>query len=782
MKSNPHRYNVLSNRNGCSGIVTFASSLALGSQLCLADTNIESTAETKEHSWAIEEVIVTANKREESLHDVSVSISAATTADIELQGLDGLEDFMRLQPGVNLTEPVKNRSVINIRGLATQVHGNGGTQDTASVYINDMPVTDTFGAVVQPDLRLYDVERVEILRGPQGTLFGSGSLGGTVRVITRKPQLDSFDASARIDLANTEKADHLRERYDFMVNLPLVEDTLAVRGVGYYREDPGWVENINLGTDNSSRDWGGRLAILWQASDELKVSAEVMHQDSEPDDSGMWNPSLGEFEKSSVIAEGRPLKLTISNMAFEYNFEDVATLVSSTSYYESKTTFAADFGDQLGLNGFLPDPASLPPGFVGVEPTTTVAYHHPWEAEFLSQELRLVSDSTSDIEWQAGVFYIEREVKKHATVAMPGYAAIVRFLLNPAWFPDDELFLASDIETQSQELAVFGEVSYRWNESWKATLGLRLSDTEVEYFESGESMSKVAVLDFEKYPFLVDAKTDQTATTGRLILSYEPTDELHFYGSISKGYRIGQVNERAGMDGGGVLPPIPDEYDPDESFNYELGAKAILWDGKLQLNAAIYLIDWSDVQFEFLRAADFTTFVANSGDALSKGAEIEVLVLPLENLEVSFGVTLQEAEVESISAADSVLTGVNEGDQLPGSVDYKLSGAVQYNWSMTGGYEAYARVAASYTDKSPNNFTGIPGAGFIDSPLFDYNEAYGYVDASVGIIMDQWEITLYGENLTDDDSHIVDMGGLLGPNSVTTLRPLTFGVRAHYRY
>lgn len=737
---------------------TLASSLVLPGPLHAAEIDGNT-----DEGFFIEEIIVTATKRAESLQDVSASVSAVSTADIEMQGLDSFEGLARSQPGVNLTQPTKNRSVFNIRGLSTSIVG-GNTQDPVAVYINDIPVTDTFGAAVQPDLRLYDVERIEVLRGPQGTLFGSGSLGGTVRVITRKPELEAFDASVRVDFADTDSAG-TRERYDAMVNIPLVDDSLALRAVGYYREEAGWVNNTLIGTDNSSRDWGGRLSLLWQASDNLDVKMEVLHQQSDPDDADLLNPEMGKFERSSTLAEGRPSELSNYNITLEYDIEDFATVISSTSYSESETALIADFGDVIGLGYPL------------------VNRSQPWESEFLTHELRLVSNTESDLDWVAGIFYIDRDTAIDYEASLTGIADGINPLLDSLGLPllEDDGALVSKILTASQELAAFGQLGYRFADSWKVTGGLRVSDTEVEYNEPQRETLNFATY-IKEVSSLKSEGEDRGNVTWRATLAYEPTEDLHFYMNVSTGYRIGQVNTNFGPS---VIDPsdinIDKTYQPDKTQNYEIGAKTQWWENRMIVNVAAYYIEWSDIQIDAFRSSDSLGFVANAGEAISQGLEVELQVLPLESLELNFALTLQDASIDSISAEDSLRSGVVEGDSLPGSYDYKVSGSAQYSWYLAGGEEMYARVSAQYIDESKNGFSQLAGTGLANPYLRD-NASYENVDASIGLLVGQWELTGYGENLTNNDDYIVNLGGQTGGNSVTTLRPRTLGVRAHYRF
>ncbi|QIB64538.1 TonB-dependent receptor [Kineobactrum salinum] len=695
----------------------------------------------------LEEVIVTASKRQESLQDVSASISAFTHADIKRLGLDNFEDFARRVPGVTLNQAVKNRSVFNIRGVTTSLFG-GNTQDPVSVYINETPVTDTFGAIVQPDLRLFDVERIEVLRGPQGTLFGSGSLGGTVRILTRQPDPSAPAAEGRIDTGVTDGG-HWRQRYDGMVNVPLLENTLALRLVGYHRDEEGWVKNVSRGSRNSTEDWGGRAALLWRPGEAFYAKLEVIHQDSDPEDGDAFNPDLGKFRKASTISEARPSTLTNYSLTMEYEFPGFATLLSATSFQQSDTASYADLGDFLGLGAS---------GF---------NVSDPWESEFITQELRLVSNTDSALEWLVGSFFIDRTTDAAFLVQAPGLSEAFGGLI-----PTDDLF-QSDIETTSRELAAFADVGYRFSPQWKVQAGIRVFDTEVSYSEPDRNTLNFATFAVDNTAFR-NTGTDSDYTW-RAGISYEPGDDMMLYANISRGYRIGQVNPNKGPS---LTDPddlvIPEAYDPDSSINYELGAKTTWLQGRLIANLALYYIDWTDIQVNGARVSDMQTFIANAGDARSQGLEIELSAMPLEGLDLNLALTFQDAKMTGV--ADDIIVAATDGETLPGSVDFKMSGGIQYSWAAFGDKQMYARADVQYVGSSPNDF-GMNGG----NPFFAMNESYENVGAALGLVAKRWNLTLYGENLSNNDSFILTNGGGT-PNYVNSLRPLTVGVRLGFSY
>ena len=694
-------------------------------------------------------IVVTANRREETVQDVPSAVTAISQKQIEARGADSFEGFARSVPGLTMNQPTKNRAAFNIRGIATSTAGAGNTQDTVSVYINDTPVTDTYSAPVTPDLRLFDVERIEVLRGPQGTLFGSGSLGGTIRIITNKPDAGKFEAAGRVDLGTTQHGG-MRQRYDAMVNVPLVEDKLALRVVGYYRDEKGWVKNITLGTRNDTIDWGGRAALLWTPVDDLSVKAEVFHQKSDPKEGDNWNPAVGKFRKASPVAEGRPIDLTNYNLAIDYDVEGFATLTSSSTYQNSKTAQNTDFGRLLG------------PG----TPTFLISVD-PWKTRFYVQELRLVSNGQSRLQWVLGAFYINRKTSiPNYDFSAPGLDALFGGALG------SDIFLNTDITIKSSELAGYGDATYELVDGLKLRGGARVFRTTADYIEKNRISLNFATLAYN--PLLsFQNHSKGTNTTWRTGLSYEPNSDLLFYANVSKGFRVGQVNANFGPSQ--VDPTdyvIPEGYEPDSTINYEVGAKSSFLNGGLTLNLTGFYIDWKNIQINGTRISDLRAFVANAGRATVKGVEAEMTARPARGVNLYAAVTVQDGKIDSVPT--NIIVPAAKGDRLPGLAQWKLAGGFEYRWDVGGGNKAYVRIDGQYTDASPNTF-----ANGGTNPQFAINSDYSTLDGSIGVDTDWGNVAIYGENLTNNDANILK--NFVIANAYTTLRPRTFGLRVTYR-
>jgi outer membrane receptor protein involved in Fe transport len=732
--------------------MTYKNRLATNLLFSAASLLVLSTAATAQEqsstpkSTVLEEILVTANRREESLQEVSASVTAFSMADIEHKGFDGFSDFAGSVPGLTLNESVRNRGSFNIRGVALNVTG-ANTQDPVSIYINDTPVSDTFGAIVVPDLRLFDVERIEVLRGPQGTLFGSGSLGGTVRIITHKPDATKTEAAGRVDFGQTEGG-ALRQRYDAMINVPLIDDQLAVRAVGYYRDEEGWVKNITLGTKNSTEDWGGRVSLLWTPNEAWSVKAEVIHQDSDPEDGDSWNPQLGKFKKSSAIGEGRKAELTNYSLTVAYDAADFATLSSITTYQESKSASIGDSGDLFGVG--------LP----------VIGNSDPWNSKFFVQELRLVSNTQSRLEWVAGAFFIDRETFADFLIEVPGLNQMLGGAIG------SDAFFASPITTGSQEIALYGDVTFKLTDALKLNASLRKFRTEASYSEPNRN-----VLDFATFTYVHSSfknEGEDSDYTWRAGLSYDVSDRAMVYGNLSKGYRVGQVNPNNGpsfVDPSDIV--IPEGYAADSTLNYEIGAKTAWLEQRLVANLAVYYIDWRDIQIDGQRVSDNRSFITNAGAARSQGAELELSLRATDGLTLYTALTFQDAEITEVPT--NIIVPAARGDVLPGLVKFKFSGGFEYRWDL-GVNQLYVRADGQYVDSSPN---GLRGDG--TNPYYAINASYENVDAAIGWVTRWGEVALYGENLTNNDAYILNAGPP-EMNPMNTLRPRTAGVRVNVKY
>lgn len=744
---------------------------AAGTAGCLAFVTIanaqepQTTNDTDQPYTApmLEEVIVNATRRDLPVQDIGASLGVITNKEIMLLGMDDFLDYSRTQPGVAMYQPVKNRSTFTIRGINTDIGDTQLTQEPVAVYINDMPVTQPYAALAQIDLRLYDIERIEIIRGPQGTLFGSGTLGGLVRVLTRQPVLGEFEGSVRVDWADVKHAGW-RQRYDAMVNIPIGENA-AIRAVAYLRDEPGWVKNDSLGTENSSDDRGGRIALLWEPTEQFSGKIEFIHQDSDPEDGDAWDPELGKFKRSAIITEERKAVFSQANLTLDYDFADFATLTSSTNFQKTDSNWLLQGGEIPGIG-------------------TILNQSTPWNTDYFAQEFRLVSNTDGDFDWVAGLFYLDSETRdSQFRFLIDGLQDFVDSILGPGAIDSDD-FITTTGTTITRELAAYGDLTWHVNDKWSMSGGLRFFDTESSYSDTGTQLFDFNCLCYLDLPPINNENTDNDFTW-RAVVSYRPDDNRHYYFNLSKGYRVGQVNPNFGpsfVDPDDVF--IPAFYAPDESLNYEIGTKTELADGRLWLNLAAYYIDWTDVQADALRPSDERNYIANAGDAESMGLELELTGTPTDNLDFRIAMSWQESEIDSISEENSFLSGALEGDTMPGTADFLGAASVAYHWNLDSARIMETRLGVQYVGDSPNRFSNAPATG-MPNPNYAINQAFTNVDVGLSLIDDRWMATLYVQNLTNNDDIILNTGAVAtasGANRYITLQPRTIGVRVNYEF
>ncbi|TXS95941.1 TonB-dependent receptor [Parahaliea maris] len=705
----------------------------------------------------MEHVLVTAYRREMSADEVGGSVSVLTGAELARTGTDDLAGMLRQVPGVSLSQPLKNRSTINIRGLNTDIGETQLTQDPAALYINDMPVTGTYAELYQPDMSLYDVERVEFLRGPQGTFFGSGALAGAVRIVTHSPSLERMEGALRADYANGGDTG-ARSRFDGMANVPLIEDTLALRVVGSWREDDGWVENVQLGTDNRYEDSNLRATLLWQASERLSLELSAMRIDSDPQDADSWNPELGEYRRSSPIREGRQAEMDLYHLDIDWQLNETLRLQSLTSVRESEANWDAVLNNVPGFGALYTQSG-------------------PFANETLVQEVRLVSEGAR-LSWVSGVYYLDTQTDAPLNLYLEGLQALVNGILGPGVLADD-LFVSGKTRHTFEEQAVYADATLHLSEQWSVTTGLRYFRTDSRYRQYAAQNFDFATFALQPTPDFSN-DIDDSDWTWRAGLSWEPADDRHYYATASRGYRAAMTNPNYGPSF--VNPDdifIPEGYQSDQTLNLEVGAKLLWWDGRLQTNVAVYRTEWTDIQVDALRPSDQLNYIANAGDALAQGVELESrLVLP-GGLGGRLALTWQDAEIEDTTPETSFYSGAVEGDALPGAADFLAAAGLVYEWSAFASSRFAARLDSQYVGESTNRFSNLSGQSLANPDKAD-NSSYTNVSASLSLATEHWTVTAYGENLTDNDKAILNLGNTRD-NRLLTLRPRTVGLRFDLR-
>jgi len=762
----------------------------LGAVLSLfvtSGTQAEESAQVASSEQVIEEIVVTATKRDTSLQETTIAVTAITAEELFRGGIESAEDFARLTPGVALVNE-RNFGRWSIRGLNTDAGTSSSFQQrNATVYVDDIPVTQNSDFTI--DLRLYDLERVEVLRGPQGTTFGSGSLAGAIRYITKKPDTSAFDASIAVDVASTSGGG-IRQRYTGMVNVPLT-DTLALRVVGAVRDEEGYVDNLGAfdrpGEKNADYyDYEAyRASLRWEPTDNLTATLMVMRDENESTVQGSNQaPGLGLYKRANIVNNPFELQVDIANLIVEYEF-DRATLVSSTSWT------GTDLEYDLELDGFIGFSDTFMP----------LPFSQKADQESFIQEIRLVSRSDGPLSWIVGAYYSDYEFDHifplHTTETFLDSQGV-----SYGGLPGPGPVLSSGMvtidhpvgRTESEELALFGELNYQFTETLDLTVGVRYA--RHEFYNGNTLPGSYTTNGFdvvfggggEAVVVPPAAPTEgstgkEYATTPKVSLRWRPTDSSTYYATVSKGYRRPHVNILVDSNIDPNDPfAIPPTVDEDTVWSYELGAKTQWLEGRLQANVAAYFIDWEDMQVLANRPSDGLGFISNAGDAESKGIEAELVFVPTERLALGLNLTMLDAEIVSIDQSDAITIGAVKGAELS-SPDSKYSGFARYTWPMKGGNEVYARIDFQYAEGFYNGMPNVPGSITQDpNSYFAKTDSMKNVNLQVGWESEKLTVVLYGENILDNDDYIQKNIDNFVEAIYGTLRPRTIGLRLNWHY
>ncbi|MCB1587820.1 MAG: TonB-dependent receptor [Xanthomonadales bacterium] len=716
----------------------------------------------------LDAVIVTSTRREELLQDVPLAVTVLSQEELDEKGVVGYEGLAAETTGVVLNRASANFNNFTARGIATNGY-NANLQSTVAIYIDELPISSNGNSTIL-DPSLYDVERVEFLRGPQGTLFGSGSLAGALRILTHAPDPNRFESSFLADLGVTG-SDSLRQRYNAMVNVPLVQDQLAFRFVGFLRDEEGYVDNIGTGIKNSNtlESWGGRGTFLWEPNDRLSMQLRFSRENSEPQDSSLINPALGEDLRNSDRPDYFSGEMTNYNFTLNYQF-DSAELTSSSTWSDFDALFFVDLAGTFAQ--------AIP-----------FALDAPFHDDTFVQEMRLVSDTGGPFEWVVGGFFFEREREVNYN-----YRSTLEFLTarGITGLPD-EYYQRFTSDFLAREKALFGQLTYNVNDDFWLTGGVRYGSTEAQgttraggYTSNYLTNALFGIpgpLNITPVVGAVGLVADETGPSYRFSASWRPQANMTTYAAVATGFRAPVVNARAGSVS--ALDPndlvIPFGADSDELISYELGLKSTWMDGKFAANVALYYIDWNDIQVQANRVSDQVQFATNIGGAYSRGLEVELFYRPTMDWSFALNTAFNRARVDDLTPEEAAISGAVNGARLAGP---EFSGSLIINRSFDwfAGSVGNASLSVVHVGSFPGSFPNVPGRPGQPSPTFDNTESYTIVNASLAAQFENITIGLYAENLFDDRSINYVHPEAFIDGRYGLVRPRTVGVRFAYRY
>ncbi|MFC4307944.1 TonB-dependent receptor domain-containing protein [Steroidobacter flavus] len=706
--------------------------------------------ESKSSTMTVEEVIVTATHRAQTLSEVPIAATALTQDDLVSAGATRVQDVVRYSPGFSITSAGANRDRIAVRGIATS-QGGVLQQATVGQFVDEIVTDSGTGATTTLDSRLFDVQRVELLRGPQGTLFGSGSLSGAMRIITNKPDLEEFHVTTEVRGESTQDGDE-GGGLSGMLNVPLVAGKLGVRAVAYGHDEGGYIDNVrrNEKDVNSERVRGGRLIVAAQPLERLSLQATVLHQDSKTYGTygSVVTPGLGarvgDYQTVQYLNARNELEFSAANFVAQVDL-GFASLLSSTSYSEREFNITDDGTAYLTV---ISRALGVPGGLTTPTPLWTPSSQHQF-----AQEIRLASTGEHVLDWTVGAIYIDRGTRSGQWLTAPELVPLV----------GSGTLFALDVRSEQSEKALFGEVSWDVTGRFNATAGLRASRTSVGFDTIAQGYLATGSFTLTNN-FFGDKEAD--TVTPRLALSYAFSDDARVYAQASKGFRTGGPNLTAS-----TLFGIPSTYEPDWLWNYELGLKSHWLDRRLVLNAAVYYIDWQDLQLGL--STNGVSYTGNVGAAGSYGVEIETLWRMSQRWTLGSSLFGGRAKLtEDISMAGAV--GIRSGARLPATPEFTSTTYLQF------------QPTKATTLRAEHGYVGASYAGFnaTGPKLGDYH----LVNLRGTLRVSAIDFMLYVDNVLNEDASTLGTplstlaGQQLTPATAYQLRPRTYGFEARYEF
>ncbi|NNM76754.1 TonB-dependent receptor [Sphingomonas sp. ID1715] len=761
-----------------------------------------------------DDIIVTATKRATSLQDVPFSINAQTQQDIQRSGSATLEDLSRNVAGLTIQNLGPGQSQVSIRGVSAGqiVRDQPGVKEQVGVYLDESVVSLS---LFTPDLDLFDLNRVETLRGPQGTLFGSGSVGGTVRYITNQPTTGQFEGQVEANI-NTIDGGSEGGSLKGAINLP-VNEMIAVRAVGYYTRYGGFIDALGEGGTvrkdvNDGERYGGRLSVLFQPTENISITPRVVYQKITTDGFNRQdvynlyaNPytttrpaiQLGERQQYLLLKEGFQDETWIADLTANVDIGPV-TLTSVTTYINRDILVSRDASALTGsvsVDLAFPTAGVLLPS--NLRDTT--------DLETWTQEVRVGSNGSGPFQWLIGGFYSDIDRVYAQRLPTPGYDAFTdaRFGAGTSaavanGFPANSPYNA-DIPYKIKQKAVFGEASYDLGEV-KFTAGGR-------YYDFKESRNFISGGLFANGDRRIGDRTKSDGFTPRFIATWEPSSNVSVNLQAAKGFRLGGVNDPLNLPlcSGGAGGPDAQVYGnrptyKDETlWNYELGFKSQF--GGLTFNAAAFHNDIKNLQVTADAGSCSSRVVFNVPKAHATGLEVELSARPAEGVSFSLNGTYVDSKFDSsvLDASGAVIAGIRDGNRLPTVPKFQMSANGNYEFPLSADWKGFVNASVQYVgdrftqpadqENNPRTFVhGLPFGGAPANASTTLNlklPDYTLVNFSIGVATEGGlEVQAYVNNLFDENpllSFDRERGGRarLGFN---VGQPRTFGITARQRF
>jgi iron complex outermembrane receptor protein len=743
-------------------------------------------------SESLGEIIVTARKREESIQNVPSSVVAISAERLQADAVKTLADLAAIAPGVNLNGYEPNKATVSIRGVTSTNAGVGGFSPTVGFFLDDVAletVNHDLGGQVEPPF--FDLERVEVLKGPQGTLYGGSAMGGAIKFISASPAIDKSELKMGGGTGFTQAG---AESYQAsaIANVPLIAEHLAARVGVYYDYAGGYIDRTPHGYTVASESTppnpstftspntvaerdvnayttkAARLALGIAPSADLTIKADSIFQQTTSGDTSDFQPNLG-LRQSFVTNQPTVDQLAIGILSITRSLKDF-DIISVSSFADARDTLKRDLTFFVG--GLVPSFAALPsPDFEGARNDT------------YSQEVRLSSThADSPLQYVGGMYFRRQSTQTYQDVYTLGSG------VSEPGIPSNLVY--EDIYHFSvRQLAAFGEMTYAIR-SLSFTAGARVYNFHVGSSKTGDGL-------FNGGPVSNVTAGTNTGISPKVEVAFHPSEAHLLYALADKGFRPGGANtagplpSACGTDLAALgLSAAPSTFKPDSLWNYELGSKNTLAEGRATLNAAVFYMDWRDIQQGVTLPCGFG-FTANLGAAVSKGAEAEIRFRPVAGLELGGSVTYDDAYVSR--AAPN--TGISEGDPIQQAPKWSGNAVLDYSLPVASGRSLFTHSEYQYRgslvqggpqsiSSSVDPLSGAPLGAVATVPNPAYlSRSYHLVNASVGLRASRWTIRALAQNLTDVHPLLnLSAAGPGLPFYTPTFRPRTLSLRFDFEF
>ncbi len=635
----------------------------------------------------VEEIIVTASKRSEAVRSVSGDITALTGDQLDAIGAQSFKDYLTGLPGVQFQQSTPGVSNVTMRGVGTATIYPDQGQATTGIYVNDVPMTDPGFALAVPDLDVFDVQRVEVLKGPQGSLFGSATLGGAVNYIYNPVSLTDLQAGGQTSLEGIQNSSGVGYTVKGVVNVPIVNDVFGIRVAGVQRQDPGYLDNIgtNQSNTNTHAVTAFRLNALLALNDDFKLSYFFLYDRSHIGDGFYSFPASGQLVRDTAVNEGETFMNEVNNVKLDGDLGFASLTVSVADVHKEQNSIA----DETPFNG------------VGPSYGTSAARDDSQIAE-----VRLTSPDAQRFEWLVGAYYGRTK----------------EYYPTPNFFGDGTEIYDFTVDYHNYEKALFGEATYHLTDTLKIMAGGRYYDIDLSTITASSAPGVPQTFS--------GGSTKDYGFSPKASITFEPSKDVMVYGLVSRGFRSGGVNLNPSI----ASFPTPATYGSDSVYNFELGTRLSFFDRTLLIDTSLFYIDWSNIQLRLSRP-DGRSYVANAGDAHNYGVENAVTWRPSARFDTQVNVTYLSAEIaKTLDLGNGTVYA--KGLVLPGASKWTTSVTATYHFDLE--HEPYVMLQDQYVSGATDDFDPT-------LPVGNYNT----IALRTGAHFGNFDVQAYVTNLTD---------------------------------